>query len=257
MQTGLRRVADAFRAAGPGGLLLDGDLDVSETKGKAARGAGGIGRSRKSVRSRSRIFLNALLQNDPASASRIVEEEIAEVGSRAAVFADLIHPAQYEIGDMWYRGLIGVAEEHRATALVETIVARLSPTPTEKPLLGCRCVLASIGAERHVIGLRLLAAAMADDGWEVEVMERHASVQDLLATIDRTRPQLVGLSAAYLPDPEPIKRAIRLVKERGIPVLVGGPAFNRTPSLGEQVGADGHGADARMALTLARLLVAR
>ena len=229
---------------------------MSETSGKSARGGGGIGRSRRSVRSRSRSFLNALLQNDPALASRLVEQELAEVGSRAAVFADLIHPAQYEIGDMWYRGLIGVADEHRATSLVETIVDRLSPTPTHEPKRGVRCVLASIGAERHVIGLRLLAAAMADDGWEVVVMEKPASVQDLLAAIDRARPQLVGLSAAYLPDPEPIKRAIRLVKERGIPVMVGGPAFNRTPTLGEQVGADAHGADARMAVTLARLLVA-
>lgn len=229
---------------------------MSETRGKSARGGGGIGRGRRSVRSRSRSFLNALLQNDPASAARLVEQELAEVGSRAAVFADLIHPAQYEIGDMWYRGLIGVADEHRATALVETIVDRMSPTPTERPLLSVRCLLASIGAERHVIGLRLLAAAMADDGWEVEVMENPASVQDVMAVIDRARPQLVGLSAAYLPDPEPIKRAIRLVKERGIPVMVGGPAFNRTPSLGEQVGADAHGADARMALTLARRLVA-
>ena len=54
-----------------------------------------------------------------------------------------------------------------------------------------------------------------------------------------------------------MKLAIRLVKERGIPVLVGGAAFNRTPSLVEQVGADGHGADARVALTLARRLVGR
>ena len=92
---------------------------------------------------------------------------------------------------------------------------------------------------------------------EVEVLEKPASVKDLLAAIDRARPRLVGLSAAYLPDPGPITRAIRLVKERGIPVMVGGPAFNRTPNLVERVGADAHGADARVALTLARRLVAR
>lgn len=207
------------------------------------------------MRSRSRSFLNALLQGDPASAARVVDEELEDLGSRAAVFADLIHPAQYEIGELWYRGLLGVAEEHRATALVETIVEGLAPTPTSRPLHGYRCVLASVGAERHVIGLRLLAAAMADDGWQVELLAQRASVEELLAAVERVAPHLVGLSAAYLPDLEPIKRAIRLVKERGIPVLVGGAAFNRTPSLVEQVGADAHGTDARVALTLARRLV--
>jgi methanogenic corrinoid protein MtbC1 len=209
------------------------------------------------VRSRTRRFLDALLKGDPAAAYRVADEEFADVGSRAAVFADLIHPAQYEIGDLWYRGLIGVADEHRATALVETIAERLPPTPTEKPLLGCRCVLAAVGAERHVIGLRLLAAAMADDGWEVVVLGDGTPVEELLAAVDRVSPQLVGLSAGYLPELEPIKRVIRLLKERRLPVLVGGAAFNRTPSLVEQVGADAHGTDARVALTIARRLVGR
>lgn len=230
---------------------------MSPTTTGPGRSAASSRRKRRSVRSRTRAFLNALLKGDPASASRVVDQELADLGSRAAVFADLIHPAQYEIGELWYRGEIGVADEHRATALVETIVNRLTPTPTARPLTGCRCVLAAVGSERHVIGLRLLAAAMADDGWEVEMLEQRTSEEELLAAVDRVSPQLVGLSAAYLQDPERMKRAIRLVKERGIPVLVGGAAFNRTPSLVEQVGADGHGSDARVALTLARRLVGR
>ena len=230
---------------------------MSQTTRGSGRGASSTSRNRRSVRSRSRSFLNALLKGDPASASRVVDQQLADLGSRAAVFADLIHPAQYEIGELWYRGEIGVADEHRTTALVEAIVSRLTPTPSEKPVTGCRCLLAAVGSERHVIGLRLLAAAMADDGWEVELMEQHASVEELLTAVDRVSPHLVGLSAAYLQDRERMKRAIRLVKERGIPVLVGGAAFNRTPSLVEQVGADGHGADARVALTLARRLVGR
>ena len=39
---------------------------------------------------------------------------LARVGSRTAVFADLLQPAQYEIGELWYRGEIGIEAEHRA-----------------------------------------------------------------------------------------------------------------------------------------------
>lgn len=228
---------------------------MSDTTSEAQLGVRATDRKRRSVRSRTRIFMNALLKGDRPSAYRVADLEFADLGSRAAVFADLIHPAQYEIGELWYRGVIGVADEHRATALVETIVDRLPPTPTEDPLLGCRCVLAAVGAEGHVIGLRLLAAAMADDGWQVDLLGPGTSVEDLQATVDRVSPQLIGISAAYVTDVAQITSAVRLIKERGIPVLVGGAAFNRAFSLVEQVGADAHGADARVALTLARRLV--
>lgn len=217
----------------------------------------GTATARRPGRSSVRSFLKAVLASDLDAASHIVAEELAARGSRAAVFADLIHPVQYELGDIWYRGEIGVADEHRATALVETIVNRLHATPVDNPVRGCRCVLAAVGTEQHVFGLQLLAAALEDDGWQTEVLGPRASVDSLLETVDRVHPQLVGLSAAYLQDVEPIKRTVRLIKERGIPVMVGGQAFNRLPILAEQVGADAHGTDARVAITLARRLAGR
>lgn len=173
------------------------------------------------------------------------------------MFAELIHPAQYEIGELWYRGEIGIADEHRATAIVEAIVDRLPPG--RRPALAARptCVLVAVGAEEHVVGLHMLAAALTDDGWAVTVLGKRTPVDRLLNMVERIQPKLVCISAGYLQDLREVTRTIRLIKARGIPVLVGGAAFNRNPGLAERVGADGHGQDVRVALTLVRRLIGK
>ena len=70
------------------------------------------------------------------------------------------------------------------------------------------------------------------------------------------RPIFVGLSAAYLPRPDALERTIKELKEQRVPVLVGGPAFNRNLSLWTKLGADGHGSDVRVAVALARRIAA-
>ena len=221
----------------------------------AKRGSVKSGSRRRSVRAGVRSFLTALLQDDRASAIRIAEAEHAALGSRAAVFAELIHPAQYEIGELWYRGEIGIADEHRATAIVETIVDQLPPGKRRAQDTHRSCLLAAVSAEEHVVGLHMLAAALTDDGWAVKVSAKRTPVDHLLKVVDWERPMLVCLSAGYLPEIGEMSRTIRLIKARGIPVLVGGAAFNRNPALAERVGADAHGQDVRVALTLARRLV--
>ncbi|MEO6797975.1 MAG: cobalamin-dependent protein [Candidatus Dormibacter sp.] len=197
-------------------------------------------------------FVRLLRQGDKERAAAFVQEVFGATGSRLTLFADLIHPAQYEIGDLWYRGEIGIAEEHRATVIVEEITSALAPTPTPGRSFRGKCVLAAVGAEQHVVGLRLLAAALEDEGWWVTMLGGRTPGADLAQMVREVRPKFVGLSAGYLPRPESLKDTIAELKEQGLPVLVGGPAFNRNASLSTRVGADGHGSDVRVAVTLAQ-----
>jgi methanogenic corrinoid protein MtbC1 len=201
-------------------------------------------------------FVQLLRKGDKQQAAAFVDEVFKETGSRLALFADLIHPAQYEIGDLWYRGDITIADEHRATAMVEAITAALPRTPAQDRLPRGKCVLAAVGAEQHVVGLRLLEASLEDDGWSVTMLGGRTPSADLAETVRKVRPRFVGLSAGYLPRPESLKSTIDELKKQRVPVLVGGPAFNRNSSLWSRVGADGHGTDARVAVLLARRMSA-
>lgn len=210
---------------------------------------------RRPVRASLRSFLSALLADDRPRAIQIADRELAARGSRSAVFAELLHPAQYEIGELWYQGKIGIADEHRATAIVEAIVDRLPGQAGPAPSAKLTCLLAAVGAEQHVIGLQMIAAALRDNGWAVRVLPWRSSPEQLIAAVDRFRPRLVGISAGYMADSAAVTRAIKMVKSRGVPVIVGGAAFNRSPGLAERVGADAHAPDVQVALVLARKLI--
>jgi MerR family transcriptional regulator, light-induced transcriptional regulator len=201
--------------------------------------------------------VDALLNGDRVavreSASRLVT---TEGSSRATVVADLLQPALHQIGDLWYRGVIGVAEEHRATAIVESVLEGLPPTPSGNPVPpGSRCLLTSVGTEQHRLGLRALALTLEDDGWSVDHMSSPLPLPELLRWVRDRRPQVVGLSAGYLPSLRHIRLAIGELRREGPRVLVGGAAFTRVPLLWKRLGADAHAGDARMAAVLMRRLL--
>lgn len=203
-----------------------------------------------------RALVDALLEGDREQALQTALEGQDRVGSRVGVFVDLLQPAQYEIGDLWYKGRIQVEDEHRATAVSQWVTEQLRPTPSAKPVPpSARCLMAAMGEEEHVLGLRQLQLAFEDDGWPVERLGPVAQARSLADRVRQTDPSIVCISAGYLPSPAPVQRAISAVHQLRIPVLVGGPAFNRSPQLWRQVGADHHGADARVALVLARRLL--
>ncbi|GAC1648930.1 MAG: hypothetical protein NVS9B11_21950 [Candidatus Dormibacteraceae bacterium] len=214
------------------------------------------GRAR--IRIQVRPFLAALLAGDQASAIRLATDALALLGSRVAVFSDLLQPAQFEIGELWYAGRIGVADEHRATAIVESVVKSLPATPSRDPVPpGSRCLLATLGDEQHVLGLQVLRLSLDDEGWTTEWLGARVPLERVLELVMARPPHVVALSSAYLPAVQPLKLAIDRIKLTGARVLVGGPAFNRNPDLFNRIGADGQGSDARMSLVLARRLLAR
>ena len=203
-------------------------------------------------------LVEALLDGDQTRAAAIVAAGSRLVRTRTAVFADLIQPAQYAIGELWYAGRISVAIEHRATGLAESIVRRLDPTPSARPVRpGTTCILAAVDDEEHVFGLRLLQLALEDDGWVVEQLGGRTPVDELMAFVGGRSVAFVGLSASYLPSVRAMRQAIQGLQAQGARVLVGGAAFNRVPGLWDRVGADGYGPDARVGVVLARRLARR
>ena len=203
-------------------------------------------------------FLDALLAGDRSRALVLSSDALALLGSRVAVFSDLLQPAQHEIGELWYEGRIGVADEHRATSIVEAVVNSLPPTRSADPVpRGSRCLLAALGEEQHVLGLKVLKLALEDEGWTTQWVGGRTSIDEVLEAVRTRPPHVVALSAAYLPEVQPLKLAIDRLKAIGARVLVGGAAFNRIPDLWTRLGADGHGSDARVTLVLARRMLER
>jgi methanogenic corrinoid protein MtbC1 len=202
-----------------------------------------------------RQLAESMLRGDAGEARNLAQQFLARVGSRVAVFADLVQPAQYEIGDLWYRGHICIDDEHRAAQVLDRLVRMLPPTPSPSPVArGTRCLLSVLPGEQHTVGLSMFALALEDEGWEVELMDHECDPEDLPSLVERTRPRLVGISAGYLPSAHRMAQVVAAIRALSVPVLVGGAAFNRTGDLGRRVGASAHGADPRIGAVLARRL---
>ncbi len=203
-----------------------------------------------------RPLVAAMLAGDARGACNLADRFLARVGSRTAVFADLLQPAQYEIGELWYRGEIGIEAEHHAATMVERLVTTLPPTPSRSPVpAGARCLLSVLPGEQHTVGLWMFALSLEDEGWEVELLDNDCNPNDLPDLVERTRPRLVGISAGYVPALNGLAQVVGSIRNLRVPVLVGGAAFNRTPDLWQRVGASAHGADARIGAVLARRFV--
>jgi methanogenic corrinoid protein MtbC1 len=202
-----------------------------------------------------RQLVEAMLRGDAVLASELSGRFLARAGSRVAVFADLLQPAQYEVGERWYRGRIGIDGERRTADILERLVAVLPRTPARSPVPpGSRCLLTVLPGEQHTLGLAMFALAMEDEGWAVELLDDDYLPHDLPELVDRVRPRLVGISTGYLTSVHGLAQVVAAIRRLSVPVLVGGPAFNRAHELWRRVGAHGHGADARIGTVLARRL---
>jgi methanogenic corrinoid protein MtbC1 len=143
-------------------------------------------------------------------------------------------------------------EEAAAAGTIMSMARGLPATPSSNPIpAGRNCLLAVLGEDPHTWGVELLARALADDGWHVEVASG-LTVSDVQERVHDDRPRFVGLSAGYLPSAHQVGAVIRLAEAQGVPILVGGPAFNRSPELWRQLGSEGQGHDARLGVVLAR-----
>jgi methanogenic corrinoid protein MtbC1 len=215
-------------------------------------------RPRTAARLPVRALLRALLEGDDELAMDVVLGMLAETGSRTAVFADLLHPAQAEVGNLWYSGSVSSADEVRVATAVRRIVCRLTPTPAARPVRrGSRCIVAVPEGDPHDVGLTMLVLALQDHGWSTEVLGPHRGLRDVPDLVVARRPRLVCVSAGLLPPLPQLERVVSAVRRARVPMLVGGAAFNRMPHVWQRVGADGLGTDVRVGVVLAQRLAGR
>ena len=107
---------------------------------------------------------------------------------------DVLSPVQAELGRRWAAGDLGIADEHAASAAVDDLLVRLGAT-AESPR-GPAVVVASAEHDAHALGGRVVASALALDGYRVMFLGASVPAADLArlsrtATAARARPELL------------------------------------------------------------------
>jgi MerR family transcriptional regulator, light-induced transcriptional regulator len=196
-----------------------------------------------------------LLMLRPPAVARVAAIGLAAQGvSAREVYLDVLGPAMLEIGARWQRGIASIGQEHLATAVVDSIMARLAGQLGTNPPVRRRIVLACTDGELHETGLRMVRDFLEGDGWEVFYLGAETPSDSLQLLVDRAQPDVVGLSTT-LPNRIPVARAtVAALRSRPAPpfILLGGHAYGGDAALARRIGADAFAANAGEASRLLR-----
>ncbi len=183
-------------------------------------------------------YLEALAAADVTRALRVLEDELDRGIPFAQLVADVISPAQRRLGELWYVGSYGVADEHAATTVAEQVLAILSPHPraagTAKTVL-----LACADGEWHTFPARL-ATALNGDSASVRVLQLGGSISadHLRRYLRNAAPDALAVSTTLTTHLIGAARSIRAGCEEGVPVIVGGRAWGGSQERARRLGAN-------------------
>lgn len=193
----------------------------------------------------------ALAAGDRVRAQTLVDEAVAAGRDLMAIEVHLLQPALYGIGREWQENRISVAQEHLATAIVQTLMAGAFGQTIPAPPNGRRALFACLAGNYHALGLRMVADGFEIAGWDVEYLGADTPFASLLERTRDFRPEIIGLSASLPQHLRPVRDAIAALRRHlgaDCPrVIAGGLVINQFPALAAAVGAQLWQPDAQQA----------
>jgi methanogenic corrinoid protein MtbC1 len=202
------------------------------------------------------VFLQRLLSGDYRECLHLTDWTVTDSQGLEDFYLQVVQPCMYQVGNLWQRGEISVAQEHLASAIVDRVMAATYPRVALINVSKGKVVIMTAPDELHEIGARVVADCLGIDGWDVNYLGVNTPLADLLGFLVGSKPFLLAISLAVpcnLIVTQELVRAMRnhpeLKKTR---IMVGGRLFLPYPELWAVTGADGWAPDAKVAVALAR-----
>lgn len=208
----------------------------------------------------ARLYLDALLRVERDAATRMIIKAVEQGTSVKDIYIHVFEPAQHEVGRLWQRNKITVAEEHFCTAATQMIMSQLYPYIFQGgKRKEHRLVATCVEGEMHEIGVRMVADLLEMAGWDTYYLGANTPLKSILDTLKQLKPDLLAVSAAIHFNIPAVKELIETIHSTPnlpeVKILVGGRPFNLAPDLWKKVGADGCAVNAENAVELAEKLV--
>jgi MerR family transcriptional regulator, light-induced transcriptional regulator len=140
-------------------------------------------------------FVAALIAGDANMAELIGLDAISEGLGVGDLYDEVIGPALAEVGHQWETGRMTIADEHLATGIAYDVMKLLGRTATKYPRRSReRVLLAAVGTENHVTGLRMIGDLAEGAGFDVRYLGAAVPVETLKPVVAKHTPEIVGLS---------------------------------------------------------------
>ncbi|MBL8756982.1 MAG: cobalamin-dependent protein, partial [Phycisphaerae bacterium] len=206
-------------------------------------------------------YLQAVLAGRRDEAEQVVLEFVDSGAPVQDAYSFILTPAQIEVGRMWHRGRITVAEEHLATRATEGAMGALRRRFPRAPANSRTVLTTTVGGDLHGVGIQMIADFFEMDGWRSIHLGANMPIGDLRQALTEHRVDLLAISASSALNVRSVGEAIDQVRRsptERVKVIVGGYPFNVAPELWRELGADGSASSASEAVALGnRLLTQR
>jgi len=135
----------------------------------------------------------------------------------------VIAPALRRIGDDWEAGRVSIAQEHRASAICERLIAARARQPAGRPR--GTAVVATPPGERHGLPALMAAACLREDRWLVHHLASDLPVEEVARLAGQVGAGLVVLSSAMRETARQARQAAEAItaSRPGLTVLAGRP----------------------------------
>jgi excisionase family DNA binding protein len=215
-----------FRAEEVARFQREQGLGLKQTHGDESVISAIIRRRKKT--STSSLFHSLLAGCEEESADLLIKAHL-NGKPLTKIFDDLISPAMRQIGDLWFRGEISVAQEHLATRTAHSAIYKLRNSLPVPQMTGELAFCCAVEGDFHELPTHLAQITIESQGWEVMNFGANTPFYSLAEEILCHSPEAVCISATYLSDLERLSRDYREFYKQmcrlKIPIILGGKVF--------------------------------
>ena len=201
---------------------------------------------------------DAILAGDAKTAAAVTREALAENADAMELVTRYMIPAMDEVGRRFEceeyfvpELLLSARAMKRAMELIRPLLAARGAQPVGRVVIG------TVKGDLHDIGKNLVASMLEGGGFEVIDLGADVAPEKFVEAVRARQADIVALSALLTVTMPAMRTTIEALKAAGVrdrvKVMVGGAPL--TQRYAEEIGADGYGENASVAVSLARRLV--
>lgn len=185
-------------------------------------------------------LVEQLLQRDAKAATRLVTSLVDTGTPVETVLNELIGPAQTELGERWHRNEISVADEHAATAIVDSMLPILTLHVGDSPFehFDRKVLVACAVGEWHTLPARLLAETLRASGAQIEFLGPSMPPSHLARFLAQNPHDLLAVSCSTPLALNGVLACVHVAHDVGMPVLAGGRGLGDDGRRATVLGAD-------------------
>jgi methanogenic corrinoid protein MtbC1 len=171
-------------------------------------------------------FIDYLLAKRRKDATEYILSLLSGGMSIEHLYADVLTASLTTLGRLWQKNDINVVDVHVATDICRYVMMRLADALPATASLPHKALITCVPGEEHELGAEILENYLEIKGWELVSMGHIAPEEDIIETIQKTRPDVILVSViliAHLPAAKSLLKKIREVAP-GCKIVLGGPA---------------------------------